>query len=73
MPNPLRTYLTERNILAGDAAEKIGVSASFLSRLMAGEREADATFLAEVQAFTRGAVRPDDWVRWWRRELKERA
>ena len=75
MTNPLRAFLTLNNTTASAFAQKIDVSPSFLSRLMTGEREADATILGKIEKGTGGKVRPDMWVRWWRGTdfAKERA
>jgi transcriptional regulator with XRE-family HTH domain len=66
MTNPLSAWLDVREETASAFAEKIGVSRSYLSRLITGEREADATILASIEEATGGKVKPNDWVRWWR-------
>lgn len=73
MSNPLKAYLALNNSTAAQFAEQIGVSPSYLSRLIAGEREADATLLGKIERVSGGQVRPDMWVAWWRRATKERA
>lgn len=73
MPNPLKAYLILNDISGTTFAKKIDVHPSFLSRLMAGEREADATLLAKIEKQSGGAVTPDLWVRWWRKAQKESA
>lgn len=65
MINPLRAYLSLHDMSATEFAKKVGVHPSFLSRLMAGKREADAGILARVKETTGGRVTPDRWVRWW--------
>jgi DNA-binding transcriptional regulator YdaS (Cro superfamily) len=64
--NPLSAYLGVTGEKATAFAERVGVSRSYLSRLMAGEREADATFLADLEEATGGKVKPNEWVKWWR-------
>jgi DNA-binding transcriptional regulator YdaS (Cro superfamily) len=63
--NPLRTHLRRTGETATAFAERIAMSPSYLSRLMSGDREADATVLASILAATEGAVTPDAWVEWW--------
>lgn len=70
MPNPLRAYLTLKGMTGTAFAELVDLSPGFLSRLMSGEREADATILAKIEAATNGEVTPDLWVKWWRREKR---
>lgn len=72
MPNPLKAYLALHGTTSTAFAKQIGVSQSFLSRLMTGEREADASLLAAIDKETSGAVSPDKWVKWWRREIRAR-
>jgi transcriptional regulator with XRE-family HTH domain len=64
--NPLRSYLDDLGIAERAFAEQIGISPSYLSRLLSGEREADVSFLAAVQRETKGRVSADTWVEWWR-------
>ena len=63
--NPLRKFLEAREIPAGVFAEQCGLSASYFSRLLSGDREADSSLLAVFEAETNGAVTPNEWVRWW--------
>jgi transcriptional regulator with XRE-family HTH domain len=65
MTNPLRSYLDREDVTAASFAERISVSPSFLSRLMSGEREADASLLAAIRQETGGSVTPDAWVAWY--------
>ncbi|NBW22723.1 MAG: XRE family transcriptional regulator, partial [Caulobacteraceae bacterium] len=65
MNNPLKSYLSARGITAVAFAERIDVSPAYLSRLMSGEREADATFLGKVFRETDGVVTPTEWVGWF--------
>ena len=65
MLNPLRSYLTRSNIKASAFAGRIGVSRSYLSRLLSGDRKADASLLSAITAETGGIVTADEWVRWW--------
>lgn len=64
-PNPLRAYLDEVGETAAAFAARIEVSPSFLSRLISGEREADATILSAIGEATGGRVPPNAWVAWW--------
>lgn len=73
MANPLKAYLTLTGTTGTAFAEQLGVSPGFLSRLMSGEREADASMLAAIQSATGGQVTPDMWVKWWRKASRERA
>jgi transcriptional regulator with XRE-family HTH domain len=73
MSNPLKAYLALNDITAAKFAQKIKVSPSYLSRLMAGEREADTSTLDRIERETGGKVRPDMWIRWWRKSAMERA
>lgn len=65
MQNPLLAYLESESSTAASFAERIGVSRSYLSRLLSGEREADATILAAIQRESGGAVTPTAWVNWF--------
>lgn len=65
MTNPLRSYLDGEDVTGVSFAERIGVSPSYLSRLISGEREADASLLAAIQRETGGRVTPDAWVNWY--------
>jgi DNA-binding transcriptional regulator YdaS (Cro superfamily) len=63
--NPLRLHLAHTGETATAFAERIDLSPSYLSRLMSGEREADASVIAAIMIATDGAVTPDAWVSWW--------
>lgn len=63
--NPLRKYLDANSIAAVAFAERCGLSQSYFSRLLSGEREADSSLLAVFECETNGAVTPNEWVRWW--------
>ena len=63
--NPLRLHLAQTGETANAFAERISLSPSYLSRLMNGEREADASVLGRIMQATDGAVTPDAWVSWW--------
>lgn len=65
MTNPLREYLTSRGETAAAFAAKLEVSPSYLSRIISGEREADASLIAAISRSTDGEVRPDQWIAWW--------
>lgn len=67
MSNPLQAYMTLTDTTGTAMAERLGISPSFLSRLLSGDREADATLLANIERVSDGAVTPDQWVRWWRK------
>lgn len=74
MNNPLREFLDASGETAMAFAERLSISSSFLSRLMSGEREADASLMASISAATANAVTPDNWVKWWaysRRQHRE--
>jgi len=64
--NPLRTHLAHTGETAAAFAERIGISPSYLSRLMSGEREADVSVLVQIEEATDGAVSTGDWASWWR-------
>lgn len=64
--NPLKSYLARAGIAGSAFAKTIGVSPSFLSRIMAGEREADATLIAAIARHS--PVTADQWVQWWEKE-----
>lgn len=73
MANPLKAYMTLTNTTGTAMAERLGISPGYLSRLVSGEREADATLLATIEKGTDGQVTPDAWVRWWRKASREKA
>lgn len=73
MENPLSAYLTAENIKAAAFADRLGVSRSFLSRLLSGEREADSTILASIQRETGNRVTATNWVNWYARLRGEAA
>lgn len=64
--NPLRAHLEAISETETAFAARAGLSQSFLSRLISGEREADASLLARFEDVSGGAVTPSAWVRWWR-------
>lgn len=70
MPNPLKAFLALNDSTAADFAKRLGVSRSYLSRLMAGEREADATVLEAIRRESGGMVTPDLWVKWWAKQQR---
>lgn len=65
MINPLRQYLEAAGETAAAFSERLPISSSYLSRLMSGEREADASLMAAIQKATANKVTPDQWVSWW--------
>ena len=70
MKNPLREFLDARGETATAFAERLSISSSFLSRLMSGEREADASLIAAISAATGNEVSPDKWVAWWQKLIR---
>lgn len=69
MMNPLRTYLDASGETAAAFARRLGVSPSYLSRILTGERQTDATLIAAICRATDYQIRPDQWIAWWEGRL----
>lgn len=59
----LRTYLTSTGTSQSAFAERVGISASFLSEILSGPKEPGAEMAQKIEAATDGAVPMAAWPR----------
>ena len=62
MDMKLKDYLTKKDLSQAQFSEMIGVSQSFVSQLVNGERLPSLTIATKIRVATNGAVTESDWI-----------
>ena len=63
--NPLKVHLQRRGQTPSAFARRLHIHKSTMSRLLSGQRVADADILAKIERETGGDVTPNAWIAWW--------